>query len=637
MKRVLGSLLLSLAVLLVASSAWAQAGAPPSDLELLLGNAPAQDGSGPSDLDLLLGGAPVSMVESHAAAQMFHRVDGGWLEVALVLDVDEGWHLYHHVLGGEPGKPGVGTALAIELEAPGVSFGGVRYPPPEVLDQSILPNASWVYVHHGRFVLRATGELGVDARPEQLRVHLDGLTCEESGACVLYEERLASSGPGEDAFFDDAANRLEEPGASTAGEAGAADTLMGFSPVGGELGDRGLMTWLLLAFVAGALLNVMPCVLPVISIKVLSFVQQAGEDKKRVLHLGLAFAAGIVVVFMALAAAAATVGAAWGEQFQSEAFQVAMIAIVFAFSLSLFGVFELGVPTGVGALAGGYREGLGDAFFKGMLATALATPCSGPFLGSTLTWTLSQSSVTIFAVFLSLGLGMALPYVVLTANPGLLKKLPKPGAWMDTFKHVMGFVLLATVLYLLWILRSDRLLYVIFFLLPVSVACWWWGRFATYEKTRTVRNLHLLVAVAILFGGHHATLRWLPAHLQSDDSLWQEYSPSGLQLALADGRTVLLDFTADWCPNCLYNEAFVYESEDVLEAAARKDVLFLKADITDDTEETRSIEEFMAGLGSRSIPFMAIFPADDPGRPRVFRDIVSKEEVLTVLDAVPTP
>ena len=213
---------------------------------------------------------------------------------------------------------------------------------------------------------------------------------------------------------------------------------------------HGLLVWMLLAFVAGLVLNVMPCVLPVVSIKVLSFVQQAGESRRRVLAMGLVFAAGMLTVFLALAAVAILFGLGWGQQFQSQAFLIILITLVFAFALSLFGVYDFAVPTGVNALAAATtREGFASVYLKGVLATLLATPCSGPFLGSTMAWTLTQPPSIVLLMFSMLGLGMAMPYVVLTAHPESLTRLPKPGAWMETFKQIMGFLLMGTVAYLM--------------------------------------------------------------------------------------------------------------------------------------------------------------------------------------------
>lgn len=597
-----------------------------------------------------------------ARASVYSRVSGDVMRVAIAIEIDDGWHLYHEELGFVDGNKPVGKPTLVELAAEGVSFGRVAFPQPLKLDQPGLD--TWIWGHEHELLLFAAGKLDGPA-PAGVEVELDGLTCEDYGTCLPYHERLTSMGPGSDALFaqfpaallaelesgaaapvgpaNGSAGTSTGGGVQSALQAGAdrdwsAVTFPAFEPqTGDDDGDvRGLGMWLLLAFVAGMLLNVMPCVLPVISIKILSFVQQAGEDKRRVLSLGIAFAAGILVVFVALAALAAGASQSWGEQFQSPTFLVVMIGVVFAFALSLFGVFELGLPAGVGSLAGGPpKEGLGDAFFKGMLATVLATPCSGPFLGSTLTWTLSQPTLVIFAVFISLGLGMALPYVVLTANPGLLKLVPKPGAWMDTFKHSMGFVLLATVLYLMVSLRQDLLLFTLVFLLFVGLACWWYGRFAGWDKTRAMRTAHLLFALLLAALGARLAFVEMRNLFSADSHGWQQFDPDVFAAHLDAGDNVLLDFTADWCPNCKYNEKFVYDDEQVAAAMVQKGVVRMRADITHDSAYTDMLERLMAGLGTRSIPFLAIFPGDDPARPQVRFDIVTKGDVLGIVEGLP--
>lgn len=587
----------------------------------------------------------------HARASLHHRVDGERVVAAIAIEIDEGWHLYHDELGKVGGNQPVGLPTKVSLAAEGVTWGRVRFPEPLRLDQPGL--SSWIWGHHGRIVLFAAGRLAPGATPGEVTAEIDGLTCEDLGSCVPYAERVVSAGSGPDAVFAAAPPDLSPdapalvadaaPPADAVDAAGAARdwdavAFPEFRPRR-EPVERGLLTWLLLALVAGALLNVMPCVLPVISIKVLSFVQQAGEDRRRVLALGLAFAAGIVTVFLGLAAFAAAVGLSWGEQFQSSGFLVAMIGIVFAFALSLFGVYELGVPAGVGNLAAGPpREGLLDAFFKGMLATALATPCSGPFLGSTLTWTLSQPAAVIFAVFLALGLGMALPYVALTANPALLRWLPRPGAWMDSFKHAMGFLLLATVLWLMLSLRQDLLLFTLVFLLFVGVACWWYGRFASWSQPRSRRLLHLLLALAIAAGGARLAFVELRGGLAAGQAHgWEEFDPEAFADSLAAGEHVFIDFTADWCFNCKLNEQWVFDSEPVVAAMADKGVRRLRADISTDSPRTDMLERLMAGLGSRSIPFMALFDGSAPDAPHVRYDIVTRADMLGLVESLPAP
>lgn len=589
--------------------------------------------------------------QNMASAQLYSRVEGAHVQVVLRIAIDDGWHLYHDDLGN---PDAIGLPTKVGLSAENVTFGRARFPTPDRLDQEGL--GTWIYGHGGTIVVHALGVVDDAARSiGPVSATLEGLTCEDRGQCVPYAEEVDSLGPGDDALFADfpvdellASHGDEPPAARAAAAAGPsiaerpdadwdAVEFAAFEPRI-EAPQHSLVVWLLLAFVAGMILNVMPCVLPVISIKVLSFVQQAGEDKRRVLHLGLAFAAGIVAVFLVLATLAAAVGLSWGEQFQSQGFLITMVAIVFAFALSLFGVFELGVPVAVGQLAGSYREGLGDAFAKGALATVLATPCSGPFLGSTLTWTLAQPPVTIYAIFLFLGLGMALPYVVLTANPKLLKLVPRPGPWMDTFKQSMGFVLLATVIYLLISVRQDMLLYTAAFLLFVGLACWAWGRFATWEHSRPRRLAVLGIALLVAGGGARLSFVEFRGMFEHDsDAPWVEFDPEVFQAALDEGRSTFVDFTANWCPNCKWNEKWVFDSPAALERTTAKNVLRMKADMTHRSEYTSMLTRLRNSLGGSAIPFMALFPGDDPLRPHVRYDIVSRGDFLELLDSLPDP
>jgi thiol:disulfide interchange protein len=594
----------------------------------------------------------------HARANAFHRVDGDAVQLVISIEIDDGWHLYHDELGEIDGNDPIGKPTIVKPSSDGVTWGRVQFPEPLTLDQPGL--GSWIWGHEHQIVLYVQGELAEGASPGEVSVKLDGLTCEDYGTCVSYGESITSGGAGPDSLFSsfpasaggdpgegpvELTARGTDEGSDLASERSDAEwdavSFGDFSPQrtdgGGEGGTgRGFFAWLALAFVAGMILNVMPCVLPVISIKVLSFVQQAGEDRKRIFALGVAFAAGIVTVFLVLASLAAGIGLSWGEQFQSAGFLIAMIGVVFAFGLSMFGVFELGVPAGVGNLAGGApREGLVDAFFKGMLATVLATPCSGPFLGSTLTWTLSQPGYVIYAVFLFLGLGMALPYVVLTANPALLKIVPKPGPWMDTFKQSMGFVLMATVIYLMVSLRQDLLLFTIMFLLFVGLACWWYGRFAGYDKSKGKRYAHLVVALLLAAGGGRLAFVEIQGLFSAEGHGWVDFDPDAFASHLADGDNVLVDFTADWCPNCKYNEKVVYDNEDVVSAMEGKGVVRMKADITHDDARTAMIERLMEKLGARAIPFLAIFPGDTIDAPHVRYDIVTRGDVLEIVDSLP--
>jgi thiol:disulfide interchange protein len=378
----------------------------------------------------------------------------------------------------------------------------------------------------------------------------------------------------------------------------------------------------------GLILNLMPCVLPVIGLKVLSFAQQGGESRGRVLALNLSFSIGLLAVFMVLATLAAFAQLGWGEQFTSLTFKVFMTALVFAMALSFLGVWEIPIPGFTGGKKAHdlqEREGLDGAFFKGMFTTVLATPCSGPFLGPVFGFTLSQPPWVTYALFASVGLGMASPYIVLGVFPGLMRFLPRPGAWMETFKEVMGFVLLGTVVFLFSTINRDYYLPVLTLLVGIWFACWWIGR-TTYGATGRQR------VAAWLGGTASAAVIGVAAFIflapGKEVLPWQPWSPAALAAAKAEGKTVMVDFTADWCLTCKWNLKTAINTQDVREIVEAHDIAPLLADWTDGSEE---ISQALADLQSKSIPLLAIYPADRPDQPIILRDLLSKEKVIEAL------
>jgi thiol:disulfide interchange protein len=270
---------------------------------------------------------------------------------------------------------------------------------------------------------------------------------------------------------------------------------------------------LLFAVIGGLILNIMPCVLPVLSIKVLGFVNQAGEDPKRVFRLGLVFAAGVYVSFLILASlvvgvqlAGASVG--WGFQLQEPRFLIVVSAVILAFALSLLGVFTIELPGAVGGSLSGAagREGPAGAFFNGVLATVLATPCTAPLLGPALGFAFSQPPAMVFLFFVFIATGLALPYVLLAANPGWLRFVPKAGPWMERFKQSMSFLLFATVIWLLWVLGKqtgyEGVISALIFLLAVGIACWVLGLGLEYGVRRERRTMAIAMAAALMAGGY---------------------------------------------------------------------------------------------------------------------------------------
>ena len=373
----------------------------------------------------------------------------------------------------------------------------------------------------------------------------------------------------------------------------------------------GYIVW---AFLGGLILNVMPCVLPVIGIKIMSFVQQAGEDRRTVFMLNLWYVLGLISVFLVLAALAAFANLRWAEQFERPEVVIVLASIVFVFALSLLGVWEIPIPGFVGsgkAAAASAKEGPAGAFSKGVLTTILATPCTGPFMGAALAWAVRQPTPVIFAIFFSMGLGMASPYLLIGAFPHLIRFLPKPGLWMETFKNIMGFVMLGTVAWVFSIIAEEYQAATLGLLFSLWAACWWFGRTPlTAELGRRVVAGLGAVAVAIVFGA--ASFALLVPGEQ-----WEPYSADRLSDYQRSGVTVLIDFTAKSCLICQLNKKTALYTDATKSYMVKNGVEGLTADLSEDAPH---IDKLMTELGrdGGGIPFYAIFPGD--GRPPITFD-----------------
>ncbi len=358
------------------------------------------------------------------------------------------------------------------------------------------------------------------------------------------------------------------------GELAAAPTALAMDGGAGPLAGPPLWQMLVYALIGGLILNVMPCVLPVIALKILGFVGQASEDPARARKLSLIYALGVLVSFLALAGLVLGIKAAghkagWGIQFGNPYFLVVMTTLATLIALNLFGVFEvhLGGRT-MGAAAGlSAKHGAAGAFFNGLLATVLATSCTAPFLGAAIGFAFapSQTALITLLVFLTIGIGLALPYVVLTWQPAWLKLLPKPGPWMERFKVAMGFPMLAAAVWLFSLVSlhyGERSWWLIIFLILVAVAAWIYGEFIQRSRAHPV-----LATLAILFilGSGYASvieghLRWRDPVEQAGSGVaderepngvpWQPWTPAAVAQARAEHRPVVVDFTAKWCLTC---------------------------------------------------------------------------------------
>ncbi len=411
---------------------------------------------------------------------------------------------------------------------------------------------------------------------------------------------------------------------------------------------RGVFTFLLFGFIGGIILNLMPCVLPVISLKIFGFIQQAGQSRQKIFRSGIAFTIGIFAWFIALAVLLITLkgtgrDVTWGGfQFTNAYFVLALSVIVLVFALNLFGVFEISLPQSMtrGLLSTSERKDFLGSFFQGVFATVLATPCTAPFLGTALGFAFTQSPAVILAIFIAIATGMSAPYLLLSAQPAWLRFLPKPGPWMLHLKQFMGFLLLATLLFLLYVLGAQRglegAIWASCFLLVISVACWMKGAFAVPTTSAAKQGLVLVLMVLLVIGSgiYFIGDKFQSAKVASGDLQlrggWQAFTPERLQAELEQGRTVFVDFTAAWCLTCKFNEANVLESQDVRDAFQRHGIVKLKADWTNgDPVITKLLQHF----GRPGVPLYVLYPGKNE-EPIVFPELLTKGMLLEKVETV---
>ncbi|QDV22276.1 protein-disulfide reductase DsbD family protein [Aureliella helgolandensis] len=389
---------------------------------------------------------------------------------------------------------------------------------------------------------------------------------------------------------------------------------------------------LLAALAGGFILNFMPCVLPVIGLKVMSFANQAGSSHRRVVELNLAFVAGIVGVMLVLAiatiAAKVISGSAfgWGQQFTSLEFKVALAALVFAMALSFLGVWEIPIPGFAMSSKSGElmeKEGLLGAFLKGILTTVLATPCSGPLLGALFGLSLTLSSASVLLLYLVVGIGMALPYLALCFYPGFIKLLPKPGPWMETLKQVLAFPLLLTVVFFVTAIDSDHRIATLILLIVVWFACWLVGQVPAYSNPGRIWMARGASLITIALGVFVSFTYFGPLDAKLP---WVDYNEAHLAQLRREGKTVMVDFTANWCLNCQINMRVAIDKEGVSEIVHENNVVPMVADWTGNSPEIR---EKLEELQSNSIPLLVIYPPD--GEPILLRDLITESQVIDAL------
>jgi len=403
-----------------------------------------------------------------------------------------------------------------------------------------------------------------------------------------------------------------------------------------------LLGTLLLAFVGGMILNLMPCVFPVLGIKILGFVNQSGNDKARIVQHGLVFAAGVLMSFWTLAGVLLVLRSGgsqlgWGFQLQSPAFVFGMAVFMLIFALNMSGLFEIGMAaTGVGGKLQ-MKEGFSGSFFTGALATLVATPCSAPFLAPALGAALSLSAFESLLIFTAIAVGLALPYLLLSIFPQAIKLLPRPGAWMETFKQFMAFPLYATVGWLLWVLAGETkdddnaLLYIAFGFVLVAMAAWVYGRFGQAHGKPGKQRFGLIFAAVLLAGGLYTgwpkTAEAAPAGTYQ--VAWEKWSPEAIAAAQAAGRYVYVDFTARWCATCQTNKAALFHNGEVLAALAKDNIVLLRGDWTN---RDPKITAELARWNRSAVPFNLIYAPGKPD-PVVLPELLTPARMLEALAA----
>jgi thiol:disulfide interchange protein len=592
---------------------------------------------------LFAAAAPAAAVEVPKKARLQAFADrtaypaGATARIAAVVRIDDHWHVNANQPTFDYLIP---TTLALAVPA-GWPAPAVEYP--AGVRRTFAFAGEPLDVYEGRVVIHGRVSVPAGTKPGRYPVSakLRYQACDDDSCLppVTVEKTVE--------LVVGTGGRAQHPEvfAETAGGAGAAGGAGG----GGTAGSGGgapitggrFAVMLLLGALGGLILNVMPCVLPVLSLKVFGLVKAAGLGRAQVVAGSLATTAGILASFWALALFALTARAAgaavgWGVQFQQPAFVTFLAVVVVLFSLNLWGLFEIPLPARLaGALGGGGpREGLSGHFASGLFATLMATPCSAPFLGTALGFALAQSAPVILSMFTAVGLGMALPYLLLAVAPGAARLLPRPGAWMEHLKKLMGFLLAATAVWLFYVLAGqispERLAAIELGLLALALFVWLRGRVLSAGALRHAATAGVAAATLltlVVAGGAEARA----AGYGGDAGgliAWEVFDRQRAEELSAAGALVFVDVTADWCFTCKTNERLVLETPEIAGLFSEHAVVPMKADWTN---QDPAIAAFLADHGRYSIPFYLLYR---PGAaPLPFGELLTKPALRRAITA----
>lgn len=600
-----------------------------------------------------------NMVHASLISNSTAVVPGQKFRLGIELKMQPGWHTYYK----ESGEAGMPTKVEWTLPAGFKSSEFMWERPHKMEDSGII---TYGYNEHTVMAAEIEVPATVTAKTIEFKAKVKWLACKD--ACVPGSADLKLTLPVVASASEAKAENKEAfapvnfngPASEAIGEGGKAAATSkkdgtevqpstNLSENKNQDTAGGLLAYLGFAFIGGFILNFMPCVLPVISIKIFSLVQQAGDDPKKVFQHGLTFAAGILMSFLALGGLVIALQGAgqkigWGFQFQYPIFIMGMASVVTVFALSMFGVFyiDLGGQKEIDKLAS--SEGLTGTFFKGVLATVLSTPCTAPFLGTALGFAFAQPWWEILAIFSTIAIGMASPYLVLAMKPNWMKFMPKPGTWMERFKESLGFLLLATTVWLISVLTGlvdpDAVVAAVSFLLVLSLCSWIVGSFINLSSS--TQRKFTVWAIAIAFGaaGYWFFIKPFPELLGTkatigltkappkDGIQWQKFTQSDLDKLLSENKTVFIDFTAKWCLTCKANEATIIDTAPVRDKFKALNVVPLKADWTAQDPE---ISDLLRSFGRSGVPVYVIYAAGSK-TPVVLPEALNQQIVLEALD-----
>lgn len=513
----------------------------------------------------------------YSAASASEKIKGDFAEIELVLqhsavapnsnsavqikfNLEKDWHFY----ADEKTTPD-GMSLKVVAEGKGVKFSEPVFPKAQIYFDKVTNQKQDVY--SGDFSIFIPFTTNADSQSGEIKVAVKGLACSQQLCNLASYELSKKLEISTSAMMGKPAFSIPDPVAIASGSVALYDM---DNPA----------TVLPLAVLAGLLLNIMPCVWPILPIIVMRLVQQAGQSKTKTILLGIAFALGIILFFVALAAVNIILKLGfgmvfqWGDQFRNPAFVVGMALLMFVLALYMFGLFTFSIPMSVGSNK--QSSGFAGSVGMGFLAAVLSTPCSFAILTFVLAWAQTQLIPLATLTILLIGVGMALPYVILTSIPKLLDTIPKPGRWMELFKHATGFILLAIGVKLLEAVPAVKIINVLYYSIILAVCIWMWSVCVNYNTPAVKKWLTRLVAagLAVLFGFA------LLSEPQKGLIDWQEYDAEIIASAQQGNQPVLIEFTADWCLSCKILDKTVYSSKEVADLLKQKGVLAIKADTT---------------------------------------------------------